>query len=174
MLVEREEMKRITFGYFDRAFGQIILGRSDKGLCWLGFMVEGRKGDGLSRMKVFYEGADFVHDDAAVADLADAVMQAWEHGEEKHIKVDLSGGTDFQQRVWRALLDIRRGQVRTYGEVASAIGRPKAIRAVGSAVGANPVSLIIPCHRVVPASSGVGYYGWGAEIKEKLLLVERG
>jgi len=81
-------------------------------------------------------------------------------------------GTDFQKQVWRALLDVPCGHTTTYGEVASRLGRPKAHRAVGAAVGANPVCLLIPCHRVLPASGGVGGYRWGADRKRALLDAE--
>ncbi len=164
-------MKKIIYGLYDTAFGRMILGQTDRGLCWLGFMVQGRKGDGLERMKAFFPNAELIRDDASVKDLAERVLAAWEQGREADIPLDLQG-TDFQCSVWKALLRIPRGRVKTYGEVANDIGRAKAVRAVGTAVGANPVSLIVPCHRVVPRSGGVGNYGWGAELKERLLGLE--
>lgn len=81
--------------------------------------------------------------------------------------------TDFQRRVWEALVAIPRGAVRTYGEVAAAIGRPRAVRAVARACATNPVAVVVPCHRVVAASGGLGGYRWGRERKEKLLERER-
>jgi AraC family transcriptional regulator of adaptative response/methylated-DNA-[protein]-cysteine methyltransferase len=82
-------------------------------------------------------------------------------------------GTDFQKSVWRALLDIPFGSVTSYGRIAKAIGRSGASRAVGAAVGANPVAVLIPCHRVLPSSGGLGQYRWGAQRKAALLLAER-
>ena len=82
------------------------------------------------------------------------------------------GGTDFQRQVWRELLEIPTGQRVGYGTIASRIGRPTASRAVGSAVGANPISLLIPCHRVVPASGGIGNYRWNPDRKRALLEME--
>ncbi len=81
-------------------------------------------------------------------------------------------GTDFQLRVWGALQQIPAGEVRTYGEVADHIGSPKAVRAVGGACGANPVALVIPCHRVVRADGDLGEYRWGRATKRALLDLE--
>ena len=81
-------------------------------------------------------------------------------------------GTVFQKTVWRALLEIPFGSRVSYGAIAKAIGHPKACRAVGTAVGANPISLLIPCHRVVPASGGIGNYRWSADRKQALLELE--
>ncbi len=80
-------------------------------------------------------------------------------------------GTDFQRAVWNELKNIPRGQTRTYGEIAAAIGRPKAVRAVGSACGANPLPLFIPCHRIV-AKNGLGGFGSGLPWKKLLLELE--
>lgn len=82
-------------------------------------------------------------------------------------------GTQFQVRVWKELAKIEKGQVTSYQDIAKKIGNPKAVRAVGSAVGANPVSLIIPCHRVLRKNGELGGYRWGVEIKQKVLLVEK-
>ena len=86
--------------------------------------------------------------------------------------LDLSQGTVFQQRVWRALQTIATGQTRTYGAVAAAIGRPTASRAVGRACGANPIPLLIPCHRVLAAAGGLGGFSGGLEWKRRLLVAE--
>lgn len=81
-------------------------------------------------------------------------------------------GTAFQQRVWAELLTIPKGETRTYGEIAKAIGRPQAFRAVGSAIGKNPVAILIPCHRVLAADRQIGGFYWGPEIKRQLLAAE--
>lgn len=86
-------------------------------------------------------------------------------------EIDVSQGTQFQQAVWRALLDIPRGETRTYGQIAEQIGRPRAMRAVGQAVGANPLAVVVPCHRVV-AANGLGGFGGGLALKKKLLQLE--
>ena len=170
-------MQTITYGFYNSEFGQMVIGQSEKGMCWLGFMTDvgqgAYKGDGLSRMKEFYSGAEFIRDDKAVTQRAEEALQAWEAGEEANIVLDIDGaGTAFQRDVWKALLEIPKGETKTYGEVANDLGKPKAARAVGSAVGENPISLVVPCHRVLPKGGGVGNYGWGKQIKEKLLEAE--
>lgn len=87
--------------------------------------------------------------------------------------LDLSSGTDFQKRVWRFLRQIACGQTRSYGEVAAAIERPRAFRAVGAACGANPIPLLIPCHRVLAANQRLGGFSGGLEWKRLLLSRER-
>jgi len=88
------------------------------------------------------------------------------------VPVDLSSRSPFQQEVLRATARIPRGEVRTYGELAAVVGRPRAARAVGTAMARNPVPLLVPCHRVVPSSGGVGNYGNSPETKAKLLANE--
>src|SRR2546427_414595 len=82
-------------------------------------------------------------------------------------------GTVFQRRVWRALSRIPRGETRTYAQIARAIGNPAAVRAVGSACGANPVALVVPCHRAVRTDGGLGGYAWGIARKKRLLELEK-
>ncbi len=87
------------------------------------------------------------------------------------IPLDLSAGTDFDRAIWRALRRIPAGKVRTYGDIARAIGRPRAARAVGNACGRNPVMIVVPCHRVV-AANGLGGFGAGLAVKRRLLELE--
>lgn len=88
------------------------------------------------------------------------------------LPLDLGGGTAFQQAVWRALLAIARGQTCSYGALAQALGRPAAVRAVGAAVGRNPLSIIVPCHRVLGAGGALTGYAGGLERKQALLRLE--
>jgi AraC family transcriptional regulator of adaptative response/methylated-DNA-[protein]-cysteine methyltransferase len=81
--------------------------------------------------------------------------------------------TAFQQRVWRALMEIPRGETRTYSQIAEAIGSPRAVRAVGTACGANPLALLVPCHRAIGANGSLTGYRWGLERKRKLLAIEQ-
>jgi len=85
---------------------------------------------------------------------------------------DLSGGTEFQQAVWRELRKISSGKTRSYGDIAQAIGKPKAVRAVGGACGANPIPVLIPCHRVLAAHRKIGGFGGGLDWKRRLLARE--
>ncbi len=86
--------------------------------------------------------------------------------------LDLLGGTEFQLSVWTSLLKIKPGRTQSYGEIAKAIGRPKAVRAVGGACGANPIPLLVPCHRVLAANGKIGGFSGGLGWKEKLLARE--
>lgn len=90
----------------------------------------------------------------------------------KFSKIPLPKGTPFQRAVWKACGKIPYGETRTYADIAKMIDKPKAVRAVGTALGKNPVCIIVPCHRVVPSSGGVGQYAGGAKIKEALLRLE--
>ena len=166
---------KITYGLHDTPIGQMVIAQSAQGICWLGFMVSKEngayKGDGFTRMIDFFPQSEFIRDDEQTKPLVTQIMQAWDHDTLAELKLDLRG-TEFQCDVWSALLSIPRGQVVSYGQVANDIGKPKASRAVGSAVGENPVSLVVPCHRVVQSCGGLGNYGWGIGLKKKILEKE--
>ncbi len=110
-------------------------------------------------------------EDARLADLA-AILGAWPARSDVAMPTLEMVGSAFQQRVWRYLLRLDTGQCPTYGDVARHIGQPGAARAVGSAVGANPVPVLVPCHRVLPAAGGTGHYGGGERRKRWLLHSE--
>ena len=170
-------MKKVIYGIHKTPLGvDMVIGQTEKGLCWIGFMTTkaqgAYKGDGFDRMKQLISDAEFVRDDKATADLVGRIMAAWEQDNLRAIPFDLYG-TDFQKSVWEALLNIPAGTTVSYGDVANDIGRPKACRAVGTAVGENPISLLIPCHRVVRSDGGLGNYGWGLGLKEQLLKAEK-
>lgn len=103
-----------------------------------------------------------------------AQITGYFEGSRTHFDLPLQlDGTDFQQRVWQALLDVPFGRTATYRDIAVAIGRPAAVRAVGLANGSNPVSIVVPCHRVIGSSGSLTGYGWGTERKRWLLDFER-
>jgi O-6-methylguanine DNA methyltransferase len=113
--------------------------------------------------------AEIERDDAALEGWAGALQRNLE-GSEPDLDLPLDiRATSFQRRVWEALRAIPYGETRTYGEIAAAVGSPRAARAVGQACGANPVSIIVPCHRVVAEGGKLGGYGWGLERKRWLL-----
>lgn len=159
---------KIYHGWRESTYGLLHIGLTEKGICWIGLEVSGDpSGQGRTeserRMRAHFPQAEFLS--AQAADLPD--MDA------PHScgSVDLHG-TAFQRRVWAALLQVRRGETKTYGDIARSIGQPEAARAVGGAVGANPVSILVPCHRILPAGGGVGHYGWGADLKRRILEIE--
>ena len=105
-----------------------------------------------------------------------AIAQILEYLEGKRVAFDLPidlRGTPFQRAVWQALLEIPYGQTRSYAEIAAAVGQPSAVRAVGAANGANPIALVVPCHRVIASDGRLGGYGGGLRLKAKLLAMER-
>ena len=102
-------------------------------------------------------------------DLFDAIEHSFNTGDRDALTFDLRGGTPFQISVWEACLAIPAGKTRTYADLAKAIHRPNAVRAVGTALGANPIPVLIPCHRVVRTDGSLGDYAFGLPIKERLL-----
>jgi methylated-DNA-[protein]-cysteine S-methyltransferase len=147
--------------------GEILLGFDDEALCGLHFV--GQK----------YQpaiGECGARDDAhPVARRTAAWLERYFAGEAGAFDVPLRlDGTAFQRVVWRALLDIAHGQTASYGELARRIGRPAAVRAVGAAVGRNPVSIVVPCHRVVGSDGALTGYAGGLARKTALLGLERG
>lgn len=144
--------------------GSLIVEWSDLGLALLSF---GKGAKNALRLSVLKE-QEGVRGRAFLEALARYFGAGeWRFG----VPLDLSGGTEFDREVWRALGAIPAGKVRTYGEVAQAIGKPRAARAVGNACGRNPVAIVIPCHRVV-AAGGIGGFGAGLAVKRKLLALE--
>jgi len=141
---------------------------SKKGLCGLGFP---KKSSGPVQRTLDYEMSATVRQwhSTATAALLD-VLAARKPGALPPL--DLSAGTVFQQQVWNALRRIPVGQTFSYGEVAKAIGRPKAVRAVGGACGANPIPVLIPCHRVLAAGGKIGGFSGGLDWKRTLLARE--
>lgn len=112
--------------------------------------------------------------EALPADLARAVERRLAGDRRARISLDLRGTTEFEQAVWRKALEIPRGEVRPYGWIAAEIGRPKAVRAVGTALGHNPVPLIVPCHRVVRSDGMIGQYSLGGPANKRTILAAEG
>ena len=157
----------ISYGYHQTPAGEILLARNGDKLCYLGFAVDGDREFPMKELRAHFPYAQFAaNDDGA---MAARVEKAWNG--QGGIALELHG-TPFQISVWQTLLDIPFGRTMRYQDIAARIGSPKAARAVGGAVGSNPVSLLVPCHRVLPASGGVGNYLWGADVKRKLLELE--
>jgi AraC family transcriptional regulator of adaptative response/methylated-DNA-[protein]-cysteine methyltransferase len=163
----------VTYGYHPTPLGEILIGQTDKGVCFLGFLMDEDRTVPLHRMKHYLPLATYREDTAATRAAAQAILTIWAgHGDAAHkLKLDLQG-TNFQIQVWQALLKIPLGETVTYQDIAQTIGRPKSMRAVGNAVGANPVSLLIPCHRVIRSTGIIDNYGWGSPRKKAILAVE--
>ncbi len=133
-------------------------------------------GDGTAIVETYFAGAkpkaDWIRDDDALREAADQ-LHAYFSGERNTFDLPLAPrGTEFQQVVWHALLAIPYGQTTTYSTIAQRIGKPAAVRAVGAANGANPIPIIIPCHRVIGASGSLTGFGGGIDVKRQLLALE--
>lgn len=163
----------IRYAYHPTPVGDVLIAETAKGLCWLGFVVDGNREMAMDRMFKTWESAEFKEDKAGTAGTAEKILEIWRGNKDTRLNLHLYG-TNFQMQVWQALLKIPCGAAVSYKNVADYIGRPKASRAVGSAVGANPVSLLIPCHRVIQQSGIIENYGWGTPRKKLILAMESG
>ena len=162
----------VRYGFHPTPFGECLIATTSRGICHLAFVAPVSREDALERLDHDWPLAHLVADQDATRSVAAEAFPP--PGSSKipslalHVK-----GTNFQLKVWRALLEIPAGTVTTYGALAIAVGDPKASRAVGTAVGSNPVSYLIPCHRVIRASGELGGYAWGVERKKVMLLREQ-
>ena len=151
--------------------GRLLVAATPRGVC---AVAMGESDQGLERsLRAEYPAAAILADRGS---LTGWIRRILAHLAGRRPRLDLPidvQATAFQWQVWTALAAIPRGETRSYAEVASAIGRPRAVRAVARACAENPVALAIPCHRVVPSAGGVGGYRWGAERKKSLLARER-
>lgn len=156
----------IHWAVVETSLGAMLVAATDKGVCRLSF------NEGSEALEQRFPKADLVEGGDAFAALLDDVIAAVEApGDFAHIPLDVKG-TAFQEAVWRELQRIPAGETRTYAQLAAAIGRPRAVRAAGSANGANNVAVLIPCHRVIATGGGLGGYAYGLEIKRRLLEKE--
>jgi AraC family transcriptional regulator, regulatory protein of adaptative response / methylated-DNA-[protein]-cysteine methyltransferase len=161
----------IAFTSAATPLGRLVIATTARGVCWIALGDDDAALE--KRLRREFSAADIARDDAALAPIVDDVLRRID-GEvpAAELPVDVRG-TAFQQRVWQELRRIPRGETRSYGEVAAAVGAPGGARAVGQACGSNPVAIIVPCHRVVTAAGGLGGYAWGVDVKEALLAREQ-
>jgi AraC family transcriptional regulator of adaptative response/methylated-DNA-[protein]-cysteine methyltransferase len=165
------EGERIRTAFADCPFGRLLVGATEKGVCFIGFAEPDDSLMGDLRRR--FPRADVVVDDAALAGTVQAVVEFLrEPRQALDLPLDLRG-TAFQQRVWRTLCTIPAGETRTYSQLAAMAGNPKAVRAVARSCATNPVSLAVPCHRVIGSDGGLTGYRWGVPRKKALLERER-
>jgi AraC family transcriptional regulator of adaptative response/methylated-DNA-[protein]-cysteine methyltransferase len=160
---------QIFWGYFDSPFGLALVMGTAKGICGIAFAAETGEAEAMADLRARWPKAEFVE---APERLQDWVRDAFGQGAAGQPAPLYLIGAPFQIKVWEALLRIPSGQVTTYSEIATAVGHPKAVRAVGTAVGRNPVSWLIPCHRALRKSGGLGGYHWGLPVKRAMLAWE--
>lgn len=156
----------IRYGSFDSPFGPVLAMGTERGLCALAFTAETGEEAASADLRARWPAAAYREDSEALAPWVDTAFSGRERP-----PLHVIGGP-FQLKVWEALLAIPSGQVTTYSEIAGAIGSPRAVRAVGTAVGRNPLSFLIPCHRAIRKSGGLGGYHWGLPVKRAILAWE--
>jgi AraC family transcriptional regulator of adaptative response/methylated-DNA-[protein]-cysteine methyltransferase len=159
----------IYWGWFESPFGPALVMGTDKGICGMGFAAEMGEAEAMQDLRGRWPNARFVEDPARLRPWVFTAFGG--DGSVKTAPLYLIGAP-FQIKVWEALLTIPSGQVTTYSEIAASIGNPRAVRAVGTAVGRNPISWLIPCHRALRKSGGLGGYHWGLPMKRAMLAYE--
>jgi AraC family transcriptional regulator of adaptative response/methylated-DNA-[protein]-cysteine methyltransferase len=159
----------IRYGLHPTPFGKCLIGVTEHGVCHLSF-VQTSEGDAIDALVNEWKQAQMIEDHRTTAPLVEPIFDLSRRGKGSlHLHLR---GTNFQLKVWEALLNIPVGVVTTYEGIASMIGSPGATRAVGTAVGHNPVAVLIPCHRVIRKVGGFGNYRYGAPRKKALLVSE--
>ena len=159
----------IQYGFHDTPFGSCLLAATTRGICALSFVEPGQEGTSLEALQAKWPKAQFSAAPEATRHWVDAIFAPetlQRSGGKIHLYLQ---GTNFQVRVWEALLKIPLGSVTTYKKIAAMLHQPGAARAVGSAIGANPVAWLIPCHRVIRYEGMVGQYHWGSHRKQAIL-----
>ena len=169
----RGEGLTIRYGYHPSPFGTALVLTTERGLAGLAFADEGEEKASLADMIQRWPKAAYVEDQAATGPLARRIFDPGQWRPETPLRVVLIG-SDFEIRVWETLLTVPFGRATTYTEVARRIDRPSAARAVGAAVGRNPVSFVVPCHRVLGRSGSLTGYHWGLTRKRAILGWEAG
>jgi len=157
----------IRYGLHASPFGKCLIAVTDRGICHLGF-VQTSEGDTIDNLVADWKNARMIEDHKSTAQLIEPIFDADSRGK---LNIHLRG-TNFQLKVWEALLKIPSGTVTTYEGLAERIGQPAASRAVGTAVGHNPIAVLIPCHRVIRTIGEFGNYRYGSSRKKALLAYE--
>jgi len=160
----------IRYGIHPTPFGKCLIATTERGICHLSF-VQTSEGDAIDQLVRDWQQAQMIEDHRSTVPLIEPIFDLRYNHRGKPLNVHLRG-TNFQLKVWEALLQIPAGEVTTYAGIASRIGNPNATRAVGTAVGHNPIAVLIPCHRVIRKVGEFGNYRYGALRKKALLARE--
>lgn len=162
--------KKMNYTIFPSPLGYVLIAASERGITWMGFGDSDEQA--LSEIRSDFPGVELQREERGLKRYSDAMLAFLERRlSTPTLPLDVAG-TPFQRRVWDELCAIPEGSTRSYGEIARRIGRPDAPRAVGAAVGANPVSILIPCHRAVAADGSLHNYRYGLTRKRMLLEIE--
>ncbi len=164
---------RMSYGFHPSPFGEAIIVATGRGLAGLGFVDDGERGVALADMQRRWPLAALTADQAVTAPLAARAFDPAQWSPEAPLPVVLIGG-EFEQRVWEILLGVPVGRATTYSDIARRLGKPTAARAVGGAVARNPISFVVPCHRVLGRSGALTGYHWGLPRKLAMIGWEAG
>jgi AraC family transcriptional regulator, regulatory protein of adaptative response / methylated-DNA-[protein]-cysteine methyltransferase len=168
----RAHKPELRVGVHESPWGRVLVGLVGPDLATLHFVGRGRAvGVAVDEFVAAWPGANARCDNPGTAAALKRAVAAWGGNKAARLRLLLKG-TDFQRQVWRALLEIPRGETTTYGAIARQVKKPGASRAVGAAVGANPVGVLVPCHRVLAGGGKLGGYAWGVDKKKALLQSE--
>lgn len=155
----------IKYSFTESPFGKILVANTEKGICHIAFAEE--EGIALDALKQSFPKATYRNEKDPLQKIALQIFhQEWTNKDQLRLHLR---GTDFQLKVWETLLKIPMGKLKTYGEIAHSIDNPKASRAVGTAIGSNPVAFLIPCHRVIQSTGAFGGYMWGPTRKAAII-----
>jgi AraC family transcriptional regulator of adaptative response/methylated-DNA-[protein]-cysteine methyltransferase len=163
----------ITFGFHPSPFGSALVMATPRGLCGLAFADAGDEAAALADMRSRWPKASYAEEPERTAPLAQRIFDPTTWRKDRPLRVVLIG-TDFELRVWETLLSIPMGRLTTYSDIAAKVCSPAAARAVGAAVGKNPVCFVVPCHRVIGKSGQLTGYHWGLTRKRAILGWEAG
>jgi AraC family transcriptional regulator of adaptative response/methylated-DNA-[protein]-cysteine methyltransferase len=163
----------IAYGFHPSPFGTALVMATARGLCGLGLADAGKERSALKDMKSRWPNASYVEDSTLTAPLAQRIFDPAFWRPDRPLRI-IFIGTDFEVRVWETLLKIPMGRYSTYSDIAAKVGSPKGARAVGAAVGKNPVCFVVPCHRVIGKSGDITGYHWGLTRKRAILGWEAG
>ncbi len=158
----------IRYGIHPSPFGECLLALTGRGICTLAFLPPEGRDQGIAELRSRWEASELREDPAATLALLQRIFHPSPEGPRPMVNLHLKG-TNFQLKVWEALLKIPAGHLTTYEEIAASLEMPGAARAVGNAVGQNPVAFLIPCHRVIRKTGAFGGYRWGAARKKALV-----
>jgi len=165
-------MRKCVYFKKTTGIGEILLASTQDGICWLEFLAPGKQATAL----FIFCSKNHLHAVSGVSPRLDqAVNQLEEYLNSRRKRFDLDldlTGTPFQKSVWSEMLKIPFGQTRSYGEIAAALGNPRAARAVGMAANRNPVAIFVPCHRVIGKDGSLVGFGGGLDLKKRLLALE--
>ncbi|HEY5691810.1 MAG TPA: methylated-DNA--[protein]-cysteine S-methyltransferase [Cyclobacteriaceae bacterium] len=157
----------IEYGIHETPFGECLIGKTDRGICWMSFLTQENVKNEIESMKSHWNNSVFHQNQKVTQELISQIFnRSHENKKKLHLFVK---GTNFQIKVWDALLRIPTGGVTTYQSVAENINSPRAMQAVGSAVGSNHIAYLIPCHRVIRKDGVLGKYRWGSARKKSII-----